>query len=173
MGKVFYILAEEPERGVYGPETLCKFGSTYGPVSRRRSEHERKAYRKYDRYAQLEVYFKATGAIVDKERHIRHRTEQWTKGPFRRSMEWRVCYPPKLAEVAMRVAEEGAGNFDVKYICDSRHRSEHKGDSEPNELLLSTYVPKLLYERLWERSEATGRSVGDLVTDALSQYLPE
>jgi hypothetical protein len=170
MADTFYILAEEPSTGVYGRETLCKFGSTDGPVSKRRSDHVRMLNQEEGIHAQLEIYFVATGAIAGKEKHVKNRTKgEGFAMPFKTRTEWRVCYPPKLAKVSMEVAKEGAGSFAMQYIRESRHR----GSSGPGELLLSTYLPKTVYDRLHRRSKDTGRSLGELTTEALGRYLDE
>jgi hypothetical protein len=66
------------------------------------------------------------------------------------------------------VAEEGAGEFEVTYIRDSRHQ-----EGGVDELLLSTYLPTAIYRRLRRRSEKMDRSIGELTTEALNQYLRE
>jgi hypothetical protein len=115
--KIFYVVAEDPGQDGFTSETICNFGRTVGRVSDRRSHHERKSPQKVGRYVPLEVCFKATGSITEKERHIRRLTAGAMLDGHNRNSEWRKCHPRELIQKVMREANKRGWTCDVKFSC--------------------------------------------------------
>ncbi|WP_263834375.1 hypothetical protein [Salinibacter sp.] len=166
MSRIFYILADQPKDGIYSADTLCKFGVTTDSVSKRRNVHESRIAER-GRLVQFERYFEATGSITSKERCIRRLTKHQAIDEFASGHEWRKCNPKKLAELAMEIADEGAGTYEVHFIRNSRHPKA----SSRIEVPLNVRIPRKMRERLRAISEKTGRTVCELVMEGLKKYI--
>jgi hypothetical protein len=115
MSKTLYILAEEPGKGGYSSNTICKFGTTVNSVSDRRSLHVRKSPEKVGRYVPLELCFRAVGVIANKETHIRRLTEEWKPDDHHNLSEWRKCDPRKLIGRVKKIASDMGWDYGVEF----------------------------------------------------------
>jgi hypothetical protein len=84
-------------------------------VSDRQSFHERNSTKMIGRYIPLEVYFKATGSIAYKERHIRRLTEEYMLDGHNRNSEWRKCHPRKLISDLKDEACKRGWGYEVEF----------------------------------------------------------